>query len=113
METNPSDPNSSIMSENLERLGQVQLEDGSMPTVVTLPMPGSIYFKKWRLPASYANFYIANETVLVPLFDDPADQKALGILADLFPSRHVLGINAVDMLIGLGGIHCITLQEPV
>ena len=58
-------------------------------------MPGSIYFKKWRLPASYANFYIANETVLVPLFDDPADQKALGILADLFPSRDVVGINAV------------------
>jgi len=113
METNSSDANALVLAENLERLKQVRLEDRSRPTVVTLPMPRPIYFKKWRLPASYANFYIANKIVLVPIFNDPADQKALGILADLFPARDVIGIHAVDLLIGLGGFHCITLQEPV
>jgi len=113
METNSSDVNAAVLAENLERLKHVRLEDGSMPTIVTLPMPKPVYFKKWRLPASYANFYIANKTVLVPTFDDPADRKAIGILAELFPSRDVIGIHAVDLLIGLGGPHCITLQEPV
>ncbi|GAX62167.1 agmatine deiminase [Candidatus Scalindua japonica] len=112
METSSSDPNTPILSENLERLKQVRLENGSKPSVVTLPMPKPIYYKKFRLPASYANFYIANETVLVPTFDGPADHKALGILSDLFQTRNVIGIHALDLLIGLGGFHCITLQEP-
>ena len=97
----------------MERLKQVRLEDGSRPTIVKLPMPKPVYFKKWRLPASYANFYIANGTVLVPTFGDPADRKALGILAELFHTRDIIGIHAVDLLVGLGGLHCITLQEPV
>ncbi len=113
MEHNSSDANAPVLAENLERLKQARLEDGRAPTVVTLPMPKPIYSGKWRLPASYANFYIANETVLVPTFDDPADQKALGILAGLFSSRKVIGIHAADLLLGLGGIHCITLQEPI
>ena len=113
LETNSSDPNALVLAENKERLKQVKLENGSKPTVVMLPMPRPVYFKKWRLPASYANFYIANRTVLVPIFNDPADRKALGVLADLFPARDVVGIHAVDLLIGLGGLHCITLQEPV
>ncbi len=113
MEANSSHANAPVLAENQERLKQVLLENGSRPAVVTLPMPRPIYFKKWRLPASYANFYIANKIVLVPIFNDPADQKALGTLADLFPSRKVIGIHAVDLLLGLGGIHCITLQEPV
>ena len=113
METNPSDANATVLAENLERLKQVRLEDGSMFNIVLLPMPKPIYFKACRLPASYANFYIANKIVLVPIFNDPADQKALGILTDLFPRREVIGIHAVDLLLGLGGIHCITLQEPV
>ncbi|MFQ5686492.1 MAG: agmatine/peptidylarginine deiminase [Candidatus Scalindua sp.] len=113
METNPTDANTAVLAENLERLKNVRLEDGNKHAVVKLPMPKPVYFKKWRLPASYANFYIANETVMVPTFDDPADRKALGILAELFPSRDVIGIRAVDLLIGLGGPHCITLQEPV
>ena len=113
METNPSDANAAVLAENLERLKQVRLEDGSMLNIVSLPMPKPIYFKACRLPASYANFYIANKIVLVPIFNDPADQKALGILTDLFPRREVIGIHAVDLLLGLGGIHCITLQEPV
>jgi agmatine deiminase len=113
MEANSSDANAPVLAENQERLKQALLENGSRPAVVTLPMPRPIYFKKWRLPASYANFYIANKIVLVPIFNDPADQKALGTLADLFPSREVIGIHAEDLLLGLGGIHCITLQEPV
>ena len=113
METNPSDVNTAALAENLERLKNVRLEDGTRPAVVKLPMPKPVYFKKWRLPASYANFYIANKTVLVPTFDDPADRKAIGILAELFPHRDVIGIHAVDLLVGLGGLHCITLQEPV
>ncbi len=112
METSSSDLNTSILAENLEYLKQVRLENGSRPEVVTLPMPRPIYFKKWRLPASYANFYIANETVLVPTFDDPADGKALGVLTELFSGRKVIGIPSADLLLGLGGIHCITLQEP-
>jgi agmatine deiminase len=112
MEANSSDVNAAVLVENLERLRHVRLEDGSRPTIVTLPMPRPIYFKKWRLPASYANFYIANGTVLVPIFGGPADRKALGILAELFRDRDVIGIHAVDLLLGLGGIHCITLQEP-
>ena len=113
MEVNPLDINAAVLAENMERLKHVRLEDGSNPTIVTLPMPAPVYFKKWRLPASYVNFYIANGTVLVPTFGDPADRKALGILAELFPNHDVIGIHAVDLLIGLGGLHCITLQEPV
>ncbi len=113
MEVNSSDANAPVLAENQERLKQALLENGSRPAVVTLPMPRPIYFNKWRLPASYANFYIANKIVLVPIFNDPADKKALGTLADLFPSREVIGIHAEDLLLGLGGIHCITLQEPV
>ena len=113
IETNSSDTNALVLAENKERLKQVKLENGSKPTVVMLPMPRPVYFKKWRLPASYANFYIANRIVLVPIFNDPADRKALGVLSDLFPTRDVVGIHAVDLLIGLGGLHCITLQEPV
>ncbi len=113
MEANSSDLNTSILGENMERLKQARLGNGTRPTVVKLPMPRPIYYKKWRLPASYANFYIANNVVLVPIFNDPADRKALGILADLFLTRDVIGIQSVDLLIGLGGLHCITLQEPV
>jgi len=112
METNSSDVNVAVLAENMERLKNVRLEDGTRPEVVKLPMPKPVYFKKWRLPASYANFYIANGMVLVPTFGDPADRKAIGILAELFPHRDVIGIHAVDLLIGLGGLHCITLQEP-
>ncbi len=113
METNSSDVNAAIMVENMKLLEQVRLEDGSKPDVVMLPMPCPVYFKKWRLPASYANFYIANKIVIVPTFDDPADSKALGILSELFHTRTIIGIRAVDLLIGLGGPHCITLQEPI
>lgn len=85
---------------------------GRKLTVVPLPMPAPLYFKGYRLPASYANFYIANRTVLVPTFNDPPDRIALVTLSDLFPERKVTGIHAVDPVWGLGALHCITMQEP-
>ena len=75
-------------------------------------MPEPIFFDDQRLPASYANFYIANHKVLVPTFNDPADRLALGILAELFPGRSVVGIHALDLVWGLGTLHCMTQQQP-
>jgi agmatine deiminase len=90
----------------------MQLEKGAAIEVVDLPMPAPLYFDGVRLPASYANFYIANAAVLVPTFNDPHDRIALGILGDCFPDRTVVGIHAVDLVWGLGTIHCLTQQEP-
>jgi agmatine deiminase len=75
-------------------------------------MPSALRFDGERLPASYANFYVGNEVVLVPTFNDPADRRALATLAELFPTRRVVGIHAVDLVLGLGTIHCMTQQEP-
>jgi agmatine deiminase len=80
--------------------------------IVTLPMPEPVYFDGQRLPASYANFYIANGTVLVPAFNDPNDRVALNILAEMFPDRQVVGIACTDLALGLGTLHCITQQQP-
>ncbi len=80
--------------------------------VVTLPMPAPVYFEGQRLPASYANFYIANGLVLVPSFNDPNDRVALNTLAKLFPSREVVGIYCGDLVLGLGTLHCMTMQQP-
>jgi agmatine deiminase len=80
--------------------------------VVTLPMPAPVYFDGQRLPASYANFYIANGLVLVPTFNDPHDRIALNTLAKLFPTREVIGIYCGDLLLGLGTLHCMTMQQP-
>jgi len=81
--------------------------------VIHLPMPGPVNFRGQRLPASYANFYIANDRVLVPTFNDPHDRLALGILADLFSGRKVIGVHAVELVWGLGTLHCLTQQQPV
>ena len=80
--------------------------------VVALPMPEPVVFAGQRLPASYANFYIANDVVLVPTFNDPRDRKALAILAEVFPTRSVVGIHATDLVLGLGTLHCMTQQQP-
>jgi agmatine deiminase len=106
-EKNPADANYTPLQENLERLRAI-----SGLTVVSLPMPAPIVFDGMRLPASYANFYIANGVVIVPTFNDPADRNALGILADLFPDREVVGIHCGDLIWGLGTLHCMTQQEP-
>ncbi|MGD0538994.1 MAG: agmatine deiminase family protein [Verrucomicrobiota bacterium] len=111
-ETNRRDINYRPLAENWERIADLRLEDGSRPEVVALPMPAPLHFGDWRLPASYANFYIANAAVIVPTFNDPNDRVALGILGELFTDRPVVGIHAVDLVLGFGSLHCLTQQEP-
>ena len=111
-EEDPKDANYKPLAENRERLLGMHLEKGASIEVIDLPMPAPLYFDGVRLPASYANFYIANAAVLVPTFNDPKDRIALGMLAELFPDRPVVGIHAVDLVWGLGTLHCLTQQEP-
>jgi len=111
-EENPADENHRPLEENRERLEGMRLENGAKVEVVFLPMPSPLFFDGRRLPASYANFYVANAAVLVPTFNDLKDRVALGILAELFRDRAVVGIHAVDLVWGLGTIHCLTLQQP-
>ena len=111
-EDDPADENYTPLEDNRERLEGVRLADGRSLDVVFLPMPQALTFNGRRLPASYANFYIANHAVLVPTFNDPRDREALGILGDLFPDRPVIGIHAVDLVWGLGTLHCLTQQQP-
>lgn len=111
-EQNPKDENYAALEENWERIAGMRLEDGSKPEAIALPMPSPLYFDGQRLPASYANFYISNAAVLVPTFNDPNDRIALGILAECFPDRDVIGIHAVDLVWGLGTLHCLTREQP-
>lgn len=111
-EANPRDENYALLAENRERLAGARDARGRKLDVVPLPMPRPLLFEGRRLPASYANFYIANDLVLVPTFNDPADRQALGLLAELFPGREVVGIHCVDLVWGLGTLHCMTQQEP-
>jgi agmatine deiminase len=111
-EANRRDINYKSLAENWERVHDFRLEDGSKPEVISLPMPAPLHYGKWRLPASYANFYISNAAVLVPTFNDPNDRVALGTLADLFRDRPVVGIHAVDLVLGFGSLHCLTQQQP-
>lgn len=111
-EENERDPNHRILADNKERLKSSRLEKGGKIEVVDLPMPAPVVFDGQRLPASYANFYIANAAVLVPTFNDPNDRIALGILSELITDRPVVGIHAVDLVWGLGTIHCLTQQQP-
>jgi len=112
-EDNPHDINYKPLKENLERLEDFRLENGKKVNAVTLPMPDPVIYKGVRLPASYANFYIGNTNVLVPTFNDPKDRVALGILGELFPDRAVVGVHAVDLVWGLGTIHCLTHEQPL
>jgi len=111
-EKNPHEKNYRPLEENWERLRAARLENGSKLDVIALPMPSPLFFDGVRLPASYANFYISNSAVLVPTFNDPNDRVALSILADLFPTRSVVGIHSVDLVWGFGTIHCLTQQQP-
>ena len=110
-EQNPNDPNYRLLQENRERLESARLEDGSKVEWLPLPMPQPVVFNGQRLPASYANFYVCNAAVLVPVFDDPSDAKALGILGELL-RRPTIGIHARDLVWGLGTLHCLSQQEP-
>src|SRR5262249_36546541 len=111
VDSNPDEQNYAPLQENLERLRGMTDLDGSKLEVIPLPMPEPEIFNSQRLAASYANFYVANGLVLVPTFNDVKGRKALGILADLFPDRQVVGIHAVDLVYGLGTLHCMTQQE--
>src|SRR3989454_3720675 len=111
-EPNSRDANHQPLAENRERLQGMRAEDGSKLDVISLPMPAPLLFDGQRLPASYANFYVANAAVLVPTFNDPNDRVAVGILSEVFADRPVVGIHAVDLVWGLGTIHCLTQQEP-
>lgn len=112
IEPNTSDPNHEPLAENLERLKSARTIDGKQFTIVELPMPRPVVFRGQRLPASYANFYAANGVILVPTFHDPSDRIALSILAEVFPDREVIGIHSVDLIWGLGALHCMTQQQP-
>lgn len=112
VEPNADDANHAPLAENLERLKAARTRDGKQFTLVELPLPRPVVFRSQRLPASYANFYIANELVLVPTFHDANDRVALTILAQVFPGREVIGIHSVDLVWGLGTLHCMTQQQP-
>jgi agmatine deiminase len=126
VEPDPADPNHLPLAENLDRLhafrrtGTVKSNSSSAKSngagqpfkIVTLPMPAPVVFQGQRLPASYANFYIANSLVLVPTFNDANDRRALDIIAACFPTREVVGIHAIDLVWGLGTLHCLTQQQP-
>jgi agmatine deiminase len=112
VETDTRDANHEPLKENLERMKAARTRDGKQFEIVELPLPRPVVFRGQRLPASYANFYVANGLVLMPTFHDPKDRVALNILADVFPGREVIGIHSVDLIWGLGALHCMTQQEP-
>jgi agmatine deiminase len=112
VEEDAKDENYAPLQENLALLKMMKDQDGKQLRVETLPMPAPVYFDGQRLPASYANFYIANKIVIVPTFNDSHDRVALNTLAGLFPDREVVGIACRDLVLGLGTLHCMTQQQP-
>jgi agmatine deiminase len=113
LEDDSQEQNYAALQENYRRLQTLRDVDGNALRIVTLPMPEPILYEDTRLPASYANFYIGNAVVLVPIFGSRRDAAALATLQSLFPTRKVVGINAVDLVWGLGAFHCVTQQQPV
>lgn len=112
VENDRGDANHEPLAENLERLWAFRDGQGRRLEVIELPMPSPLAFDGQRLPASYANFYVANGRVLVPTFNDARDREALAVIARAFPGREVVGIHAVDLVWGLGTLHCLSQQEP-
>lgn len=112
VETDKNDSNYKPLQDNLKRLQNAKLEDGKSPTIVALPMPKRVDFEDLRLPASYANFLILNNCVLVPTFNDSNDRVALNILSECFPDREVIGISCIDFIWGFGTLHCLSQQIP-
>ncbi len=113
IEENKADENYALLQHNLKQLQQMRLLNGKQLNIVELPMPDEIVFEDQRLPASYANFYIANKYVIVPVFNSKNDDKALQIISSCFPGREVVGIDSVDIIWGLGSFHCLSQQEPL
>jgi agmatine deiminase len=112
VEEDSSDENYDVLKENLKRLQSMKDQDGNPFTIIKLPMPSPVMHEEERLPASYANFYLTNGSVLVPTYHDANDVKAIAILGELFPNREIVGIDSTDLAWGLGSFHCLTMQEP-
>ncbi len=112
VEDDENDPNFEPLQANLERLRRMELSDGTPLRVITLPMPPRIMRQGIRLPASYANFYIANELVLLPIYRDSNDQWAESVLKEVFPGRRIVPIDCRELIWGLGAFHCLTQQQP-
>ena len=112
VEPNKADYNHSILKKNLENLKNMRLINGKQLNIVELPMPDPVYYDGQRLPASYANFYICNAGVIVPIYKCRQDQTAIDLLSQCFPDRPVIGIDSVEIIWGLGSWHCLSQQEP-
>ena len=112
VEEDSTDENYVVLKENLKRLQSIKDQDGKALSIIELPMPSPLMLKGERLPASYANFYVTNGSVLVPTYRDKNDAKAIKILGELFPNREIAGIDSTDLAWGLGSFHCLTMQEP-
>jgi agmatine deiminase len=112
IEEDPKDENYQILQDNLKRLQSMKDQDGKPLKIVTMPMPPRVDYEDQRLPASYANFYIANTKVLVPTYRHKNDARAIEVLQKCFPKREVVGVDCVDLIWGLGAIHCLTQQVP-
>lgn len=113
IEENKSDENYGLLQHNLKQLQQMRLLNGKQLNIIELPMPSELIYEDQRLPCSYANFYIANKSVIVPVFGCQNDEKALRIIQDCFPTREVVGIDSSDIIWGLGSFHCLSQQEPL
>ena len=112
-EEHADDTNYQVLQDNLRRLRGMRDQNGNLFRIVSLPMPSPVEYQGQRLPASYANFYIANGILIVPTYRDPNDAEALAVLRRVFPDRRVIGIDSTDLIWGLGSFHCITQQEPL
>lgn len=112
IEENKTDKNYYPLQENLKLLTKARLENGKQMNIVELPMPEEVVWEDQRLPASYANFYIANESVIVPIFNSKNDNKAIYILEECFKDRKIIGIDSTEIIWGLGSFHCLSQQEP-
>ena len=112
VEENPADENYELLQHNLNQLKAMRLPTGQALNIIELPMPDAVVYDDQRLPASYANFYIANTSVIVPTFRCAKDEKALQIIQSCFPSRKVIGIDSTEIIWGLGSFHCLSQQEP-
>ncbi|RZK45036.1 MAG: agmatine deiminase family protein, partial [Pedobacter sp.] len=113
IEENRNDENYELLQNNLRQLSKMRLQDGKQMNIVELPMPDAVIYEDQRLPASYANFYIANRSVIVPVYNCASDDKALRIIQECFPGREVVGIDSTDIIWGLGSFHCLSQQEPL
>jgi agmatine deiminase len=112
VEENTSDENYDLLQKNLSELKRMRLLNGKQLNIIEIPMPDEIIYNDQRLPASYANFYIANQSVIVPTYRSKKDDRVLQTIADCFPARKVVGIDSTEIIWGLGSFHCLSQQEP-